>query len=872
MKSFRETFPELEIDEYFENLFDETEVTSISRTADRSGLNIHIVSKRLIDKKDIFKMENILRTGLFGEGSPIRIRIVETFDLAAKYSLESLLKTYRDSILEEIKRCSSIELQLLKRADWEVENGDTIVLNYKEEIPEAWKNWTDHSANFLKQVLSERFQCAAQVRTVFPEHVEEKVTSVADLKAQMKPALDFSWQNRDGNKDGFPGGGDGRASSADSRDPFGGALEPPTPPDEYFAGLLANDAGVPFSENRDASAAFVSGNASGTDNASGSDKASGSSSAGVSAGSSSGSGSASAGKSSGSGSAGSDQKGKKGYESRYSGRGSYNRKGGNNFGSDKEKYPDLVFGRYFEEDFVPLEDITDDMGMIAVRGCVVSTELKPLRKYPEKGILITILTDYTDSIMVKIFCTLDEYGALEKEIAPGKFLAVKGSAAFNSYDSQVEISSVSGIKKIPDFRVFRMDESEEKRVELHLMTKMSEMDAVTSIEDYIKNAKRWGHTAMAVTDHGCAYAFPQAAHYLRDTKDKDFKMIYGIQGYVVDDSKRIVMNYHPSKAEDGTVPEEERISIHDTAVVFDLETTGLTAGVHKIIEFGAVKVKNGVVVDDFCFYVNPQEPLSSKITELTSIRDSDLVGAETFDVMVPKFLEFCKDAKFIVGHNVEFDIKFVKHFARELGMDFNPVYMDTVTMAQILLPKLNRYKLDTVGKELKIPPFHHHRAVDDAGATAAIFFNLTDMLTERAEGEYFDTFLEKILVTSDQIKKMHPFDASILMRDLTGKVNLYHLISDSNIKYLNRVPRLPWSLIEEYREGLLIGSSGADGELFQALMEGENDDVIAGIVERYDYLEIMPAENHAHFIDEESSYISSLEDIRDLNRRIVKLG
>ena len=316
MKSFRETFPELEIDEYFENLFDETEVTSISRTADRSGLNIHIVSKRLIDKKDIFKMENILRTGLFGEGSPIRIRIVETFDLAAKYSLESLLKTYRDSILEEIKRCSSIELQLLKRADWEVENGDTIVLNYKEEIPEAWKNWTDHSANFLKQVLSERFQCAAQVRTVFPEHVEEKVTSVADLKAQMKPALDFSWQNRDGNKDGFPGGGDGRASSADSRDPFGGALEPPTPPDEYLAGLLANDAGVPFSENRDASAASVSGNASGTDNASGSDKASGSSSAGVSAGSSSGSGSASAGKSSGSGSAGSDQKGKKGYESR----------------------------------------------------------------------------------------------------------------------------------------------------------------------------------------------------------------------------------------------------------------------------------------------------------------------------------------------------------------------------------------------------------------------------------------------------------------------------------------------------------------------------------------------------------------------------
>ena len=384
---------------------------------------------------------------------------------------------------------------------------------------------------------------------------------------------------------------------------------------------------------------------------------------------------------------------------------------------------------------------------------------------------------------------------------------------------------------------------------------MSDMDGVSEVKDLIKRAKQWGMDAMAVTDHGCVQSFPDANHSVE--RGDNFKVLYGVEGYLVDDMKELVENGAGQ-------------SLDHTCVVFDIETTGFSPLKNRIIEIGAVRVEEGRIVDKFSSFVNPDVPIPFEIEKLTGINDNMVLDAPKIDRVLPEFLEFCRGAV-MVAHNAGFDISFIKENARQQGLEFNPTVLDTVSLARVLLPNLNRFKLDTVAKELKINLANHHRAVDDAGATAEIFVRFIKMLKER---DIFDLsqLNELSRMTVEMIRKMPTYHIIIIAKNDVGRVNLYRLVSESNLTYFARRPRIPKSLLSQYREGLIIGSACEAGELYQALLRGVPDTEIHKIVDFYDYLEIQPLGNNAFMLRDEKSPVNSEEELMDLNRRIVGLG
>ena len=381
------------------------------------------------------------------------------------------------------------------------------------------------------------------------------------------------------------------------------------------------------------------------------------------------------------------------------------------------------------------------------------------------------------------------------------------------------------------------------------------MDGISDVGDIIKQAVAWGHKALAITDHGAIQAFPIANHAIPE--GADFKIIYGVEAYLVDDLKQIVFE-----------PRGQRLS--DTYVVFDLETTGLSPNAHKIIEIGAVKVTDGKIVDRFSKFVNPKVPLPFAIEELTKIRDDMLVNEPEIDQILPAFMEFCKGS-ILVAHNADFDMGFIRKNCDDLGLPCAFTVVDTVSLARYLLPNLNRFKLDTVAKELHISLKNHHRAVEDAECTAEIFVKFVTMLTDR--GIYdLDALNAQGRATPQQIMKMPTYHAIILATNDYGRVNLYRLISLSHLTYFQKRPRIPKSELMRCREGLLLGSACEAGELYQAVLLGRPQMEIARIVNFYDYLEIQPNGNNAFMLREEKYPVNSEEDLWEINRKIVKLG
>ena len=396
-------------------------------------------------------------------------------------------------------------------------------------------------------------------------------------------------------------------------------------------------------------------------------------------------------------------------------------------------------------------------------------------------------------------------------------------------------------------------------MELHCHTKMSDMDGVSEVNDIVKRAHDWGHKAIAITDHGVVQAFPDANHFIQSLDKEDpFKIIYGVEAYLVDDLTEIATGAG-SQSLDGTY------------VVFDLETTGFSPIQDKIIEIGAVKVERGVITERFSTFVNPKIPIPFKITQLTSITDDMVVDAETIDVVLPKFLDFIGDAV-LVAHNAGFDVSFIEQNCRYQEIEREFISLDTVALARVLLPTLSKYKLNVVAKALNISLENHHRAVDDAGATAEIFVRFVEMLKERE----IDTLKELNQFGSmnpDAIRKLPSHHAVILAKNETGRVNLYRLVSMSHLQYFSRMPRIPKSEFLRYREGLIIGSACEAGELFQAVLNGKSEEQIAKLVDFYDYLEIQPIGNNRFMIaSDRVSNVRSEEDLRDLNRKIVRLG
>ncbi len=530
-------------------------------------------------------------------------------------------------------------------------------------------------------------------------------------------------------------------------------------------------------------------------------------------------------------------------------------------GGEKEKFgrrrrysddPEVFIGRDVEGKLLEISSINDGIGEVVIHGQIMSTEERELRN--GKIILTGYITDFTDTIGFKMFCSPEDMEVYREEIQKGKFYRMKGLAEFDSYAKEVMICRVLGMKHIQDFRVPRMDTYPEKRVELHMHTKMSEMDSVVDIETIVKRASDWGHPAIAITDHGVVQAFPIANH----TKGlrKDFKIIYGVEGYFVDDLKDLVKN-------------SRNQSLDSEYVVFDIETTGLSKKHNKIIEIGAVKVKDGEVVDTFSEFINPGVPIPYQIEQLTSINDDMVKDAPMFDVIVPRFVEFCGD-DIVVAHNASFDTGFVRMNAEELGLKFDNTVLDTMTLSHILLPELGKFTLDRVCKELKVVNAHHHRAIDDAEATAKVFFKLLDMLKER-DVKTMDGLNVLGSTSPDAIKKDRTYHGIILAKNEIGRVNLYRLISESHLTYFARRPRMPMSLINKYREGLIIGSACEAGELFRAIVDDAPDEEIVRLVNWFDYLEIQPLGNN-EFMTRDTRNPKTMDDLIGYNKRIVELG
>ncbi len=518
--------------------------------------------------------------------------------------------------------------------------------------------------------------------------------------------------------------------------------------------------------------------------------------------------------------------------------------------------PDIIYGRSFEGDSVPISEIVDEIGEVVIVGKILSKEEREIRN--EKTIVMFNVTDFTDTITVKIFVKNEQLEDISGKLSKGAFVRIKGMAVFDRFDKEITIGSVVGIKTIGDFTTKREDHSPKKRVELHAHTLMSDMDAVVDVKTMIKRAKSWGHKAIAITDHGVVQSFTEAAHCL--DKDDDFKIIYGMEGYLVDDVKDIVEN-------------EKGQSLDDACVVFDIETTGFSATRDRIIEIGAVKVVEGKIVDKYSTFVNPDIPIPFEIENLTHITDEMVMDAPMIDVILPQFLEFCKGC-ILVAHNASFDVGFIRTKAAEMQIETDFTVVDTVGLARMLLPKLNRFKLNVVAKELHVSLESHHRAVDDAGATAEIFVKFIAMLKEKGITTLHDINKSGKL-SPEVIKKLPTYHVIILAKNELGRINLYRLVSKSHIEYYNRRPRIPKSLLEENREGLIIGSACEAGELYRALVRKESQDEITRIVNFYDYLEIQPIGNNEFMKrSEKSDYadITTDEDLQEYNKKIVELA
>ena len=526
------------------------------------------------------------------------------------------------------------------------------------------------------------------------------------------------------------------------------------------------------------------------------------------------------------------------------------------FAARRKKYtsndPDVFYGRDCEGELVKISTLVDGIGEVCIHGQLIKMEEKVLRN--GKTLFICNITDFEDTIAFKIFASEDDVPVYKDELKEGSFYRLKGVPLYDTFSKELNIASVRGIKHIPDFRVPRVDTSLEKRVELHMHTVMSEMDSVVDIEKIVKRANDWGHPAIAITDHGVAQAFPIAAH-AKGMKD-GFKLIFGCEGYFVDDLKNLVIN---PKGQD----------LNTEYIVFDIETTGLSQKKNKIIEIGAVKVKDGEEIDRFSEFINPEEPIPYSIEQLTSITDEMVMHAPTVDVILPKFLEFCGD-DIVVAHNAAFDTGFIKKNARDLGMKFDNTIMDTMTLSHVLLPELGKFTLDRVCKALNVKNEHHHRAVDDANATAKIFVKLYEMLVERGVKTVEDVN-ELGSASDDTIKKGRTYHGIILAKNEIGRVNLYRLISEAHVRYFNRRPRMQMSMINKYREGLILGSACEAGELFRAVVDDAPDEEIARLVNFFDYLEIQPIGNN-EFMTRKKENPCTIEDLQNYNKRIVELG
>lgn len=777
---FFDVFSEFQPNSRLKQAFSEVGVKRVVMKNSTKTLQVYIVSEQLIPKEIIFQMEEALKRYLF-ERSRNKVHIVEEFKLSSVYTVEAIVDSYKDSILEELKRESVIDYRLISNAEWFVTDN---VITLPMEDTFLARQHSVKIKDYIQNIFEERFHMPIHMGFNYTEAQKDALKKAKAHKLEQETV---------------------RTMDAVKKA-------------QIEAGLISEDVAdeeqsktenvSPEESSKKQTKEIASDNASAqnatTKNINRSDKA-------------------------------------EGYRSRFSSRGQSND-------------PDVFFGKNCDGEVLDIASLQDGIGECVIQGKVITMEEREIRN--NKTIMMFGLTDFTDTIICKIFVSNDDLPIMRDDLKTGGFYKIKGRPSFDDFSKEVTFSSVGGIKKIHDFTTHRKDNSYEKRVELHMHTGYSDMDSVVDVKEIIKRARDWGHPAIAITDHGVAQAFPVANHEL--IKNDPLKIIYGVEAYFVDDLKDMVLN-----------PKGQTLS--DSFVVFDIETTGFKPRFNKIIEIGAVKIVDGEIVDHFSEFINPERPIPYNIMQLTGIKDDMVASADTIDLVLPRFLEFCKDCV-LVAHNASFDTGFIKYYANELGLPYDFTVMDTLTLSQIIYHNLGKYTLDRICKYLGINLQNHHRAVDDAKATAQIFLKLIEQLRlENLEKlEDINTFGN---ASPEKIKKSRRYHGIILAKNDTGRNNLYRLISESHINYFATRPLMPKSMILKYREGLILGSACEAGELYQALLNDAADDEIARIVDFYDYLEIQPIGNNMFQIREDRfPNINTIEDLQDMNRKIVRLG
>ena len=820
-----ETFEGLNLTDRQKKIFDDVSVENVVLSSENKMIDIYLVSSHVVAYREICLLEYAL--GVFFGSTDLDIKIHDRFELSKQYDAEAFFKEYKESILQIFKAENILEFDMLYQGRFEMKDSSVYISCEDDDLYRGREyNLKENLIKIFEQKAG--FSITVDIEYVEPSNEKEKKREIFKFPSKQK-----NIQKHD------------NILLQDSSEIQAGAVMQKTGTDGMGSDIPFDDAAYYVDDMAYAATNMgfdIPQGEAAQNTAMGFDVSVPKESAIVS------------GKDSQKEKSNSPKTQKTENSSRY---GKDRKYGKSKFTKSKIPFDeDCFYGRNCDGEITKIADIQDEIGEVVIEGMVSSTEEREIRN--EKIIFIFNVTDFTDTITAKIFIKKDEAEPVRDNIKKGKFIKMKGIALYDTFSREVGISSIKGIKPGKDNRVYREDNYEGmKRVELHAHTQMSELDSVMSVSDYLSTAKRWGHTAAAITDHGVVQAFPDADHCLKP--DDNLKMLYGVEAYLVDDLI-------------GTVKNDKGQNFDGTFVVFDLETTGFGAKSNQIIEIGAVKVENRQIVDTFSTFVNPERPIPFNITKLTSIDDNMVADSPNIDVILPKFLEFCGDSV-MVAHNASFDMGFITQKSRERGYETDFTVIDTVSMARALLPELSKYKLDTVAKALGVSLENHHRAVDDAGCTAEIFIKLLKKLDEKGIST-LAKLNELGKPSVETIRKMPSYHAVILAKNETGRVNLYRLVSESHLKYFNRRPKLPKSLYLEYCEGLMIGSACEAGELYRAILEEKPEEEIDRLVKFYDYLEIQPLGNNAFMVRDNDKFpqIQDDNDLMEINRKIVSLG
>ncbi len=812
-KKFFDVFPALKLEKKIQDLFEQVLVEKVSATKSRDYIRVTITCGYLIPKETVFKVESEIKKQFFPTHN-VSVKLYERFHLSEQYTPEKLMNAYRESILLELKGYSPIEYNLFKGAIIVFPKENEMSLTIEDSVPA--RSRAAELVRILEKIFNERCGLSMACTMEYQEKKTDRHKEEDDIKIARQIAE-------------ITARAAGISIPADTEE--SGSREIAVSPKPVLNKGKGQRVDAPQAGK-------------GTKGADSAKEAGAGSVAAFS----------------GSGE-------RKGFRRGDFGKGDFKR------GVKRSDNPDVLYGRDFEEEAMPIEDIVGEIGEVVIRGKIINFDSREIKN--EKTILMFDVTDFTDTMTVKMFARNELVEEITAGIKKGAFVKLKGVTVIDKFDNELTIGALSGVKKIPDFTGSRSDNSARKRVELHCHTKMSDMDGVSEAKDIVKRAYKWGHSAIAITDHGVVQAFPDANHVWEDLwkeekakrkeagdknpdKQDFFKIIYGMEAYLVDDLQEIVT-------------EEKGQSLQENFVVFDIETTGFSPVNNRIIEIGAVKVEKGEITERFSSFVNPDVPIPFEIEKLTGINDSMVMDAPFIEQVLPEFLTFCGEAV-LVAHNANFDMGFIKENVLRQNLNRTFTYVDTVGIARILLPHQAKHTLDAVAKTLGISLENHHRAVDDAEATAQIFVKFIPMLAEKGA----DTLakVNKLGESSpDIIKRLPSYHAIILAENNIGRENLYALVSESHLTYYSKRPRIPKSFLKKRREGLILGSACEAGELYRALLEGKPEAEITRIVNFYDYLEIQPLGNNKFMIESEKiPSINSVEDIMEVNRKIVALG